>query len=354
MLLLFLASVSSCLAIDLENLYLSGDFRLRYRYSVIADQERHRNAVRLRINASLLLHNTVQFAFGLGSGQQSGRSAMQTFNDYFSSKPIWIDHAYINWTPIQSLSLYGGKMKNPLFSPSNYLWDSDLRFEGFAATYQLFTYPVDGYFTTGLFWVEEFSNQVDPLMFPFQAGGSVSFTPEIILEMAVTYYLFTNLDQIDVTEANYDSYSAGTNSRAGTQLTYDYDSLAVGSELFFGNVWGPYIPTVTLLGEFVYNFDPSTENLGYLAGVEFGHLDVFNFKEWRIMYGFFHLERDAWMDIFPSTTILNGLTNVGGHMIVADFGIAPQTWVQLHLDIATQLVGDDKQILFQADINFRF
>lgn len=352
--LLFFGAFSSSLAIDLENLYLSGDFRLRYRWSDIEDQSRHRAALRLRINASILLHNTVQFAFGLGSGQQSGRSAMQTFTDYFSSKPLWIDHAYITWTPVNNLSLYGGKMKNPLFNPADYLWDADLRLEGFAADFQLYTYPVDGFFVTGMFWIEEFSTKADPVMFPFQVGGSVSITPQIILEMAATYYLFTNLDQIDVTDPNYDDYSAGTNSRTGTQLTYDYDCLGVNGELFFSNVWGPFIPTASLIGEFVYNFDPSTENLGYLGGVKFGHLDVFNFKEWNATYGFFHLERDAWLDIFPSTTILDGATNVTGHLIVVNFGIAPQTWLRLHVDIAQELVGSNKQNLFQADVNFRF
>ena len=352
--LLFIGAFSSSFALDLANLYLSGDFRLRYRYSDIDEYSRHRGAFRLRINASMLLHNTVQFAFGLGSGQQSGRSTMQTFTDYFSSKPLWIDHAYITWTPVDKLSIYGGKMKNPLFNPAEYLWDTDLRLEGFALNAQLYTYPVDGFFVSGIFWVEEFSTEADPMMFPFQVGGSVSITPEIVLEMAATYYLFTNLDQIDVTDPDYDSYSAGTNSRTGTQLTYDYDCLEVNGELFFSNVWGPYIPTASLIGEFVYNFNPSTENLGYLGGVKFGHLDVFNFKEWNAMYGFFHLERDAWLDIFPSTTILEGATNVAGHVIVVNFGIAKQTWVRLHLDFAHELVGSNKQNLFQADVNFRF
>jgi hypothetical protein len=310
--------------------------------------------MRLRVNASLLLHDTVQFAFGLGTGQQDGRSSMQTFTDYFSSKPFWIDHAFITWTPLQSLSLYGGKMFNPLHSPSDYLWDADLRFEGFAATYQLFTYPVDAYFTSGVFWITEFSTKEDPMMFPLQVGSLFSFTPDIILETAITYYFFTNLDQIDVNEPGYDSYSAGTNSRSEARLTYDYDSLAVGSELFFASVWKPHVPTATLIGEFVYNFDPSTENLGYFAAVRFGHLDVFNFKEWRAMYGYFHLERDAWLDIFPSTTILAGSTNVRGHVFVLDFGIASQTWMRLHLDLAKQIAGSDTQKLFQADINFRF
>ena len=352
--LLFFCAAAVSFALDLNNLYLSGDFRLRYRYSNIYDQSRHLAAMRFRINASLLLHDTVQFAFGLGTGQQSGRSSMQTFTDYFSSKPLWIDHAYITWTPIQSLSVYGGKMKNPLFTPTEFLWDADLRLEGFAASYQLFTYPVDGFLTSGIFWIEEFSTKDDPLMFPFQIGGSYSITPGIILEMAATYYLFTNLDQIDVTDEDYTSNSAGTNSRTGTQLTYDYDSLAVNGELFFSNVWGPYIPTVMVMGEFVYNFDPSAENLGYLAGVQFGHLDVYNFGEWNASYGYFHLERDAWMDIFPSTIIMAGSTNVAGHVILINFGIASQTWIRLHLDFARELVGSDKQYLFQADINFRF
>jgi hypothetical protein len=352
--LFFFGVLSSSLAIDLSNLYLTGDFRLRYRWSDIDDNSRHRAAFRLRINSSLLLQDSIQLAFGLASGVQSGRSSMQNFEDYFSSKPFWIDHAYITWTPVSQLSLLGGKMKNPIYSPTSYLWDADLRPEGFALQAQLYTYPVDGFFVTGIFWVEEFSTEADPLLFPFQVGGAVSIKPTIILQMAATYYLFTNLEKIDVTDPNYASYSAGTNSRMGTQLTYDYDSVGVNGELFFSDVLGPYIPTVTLLGELIYNYHLSTENLGYLVGVKIGHLDVYNFKEWRLLYGYFHLERDSWLDIFPDTTIQSGGTNVAGHALMLDFGIAKQTWMRAHFDYANEIVGSSTQILVQADVNFRF
>jgi len=75
--LLFVGAVSSTYALDLNNLYLSGDFRLRYRYSDIYDQTRYIAARRFRINTSLLLHDTMNFVFGLGSGQQLGRYEQQ-------------------------------------------------------------------------------------------------------------------------------------------------------------------------------------------------------------------------------------------------------------------------------------
>ena len=68
--------------------------------------------------------------FGLASGGDDPRSTNQTFTDSFSHKGIRIDLAFAEYRPAPWLALIGGKFKNPLWIPSDWLWDSDIRPEG--------------------------------------------------------------------------------------------------------------------------------------------------------------------------------------------------------------------------------
>ena len=83
---------------------------------------------RLAVDANILENLTV--GFGLASGGDDPRSTNQTFTDSFSHKGIRIDLAFAEYRPAPWLALIGGKFKNPLWIPSDWLWDSDIRPEG--------------------------------------------------------------------------------------------------------------------------------------------------------------------------------------------------------------------------------
>jgi Putative porin len=113
---------------------LSGDLRLRYQYEEDEDEtettERHRGRFRYRLNIDANILENLKVGFGIASGGDDPRSTNQSFQDSFSHKGIRIDLAFAEYKPMPWFELIGGKMKNPLWTPSDLLWDSDIRPEG--------------------------------------------------------------------------------------------------------------------------------------------------------------------------------------------------------------------------------
>jgi hypothetical protein len=85
---------------------------------------------------------TAQIAPGLESGIQlaSGNdndpvSTTQLLGGGFDKKDIWLNKAYVSYTPTPWLNIVGGRFDNPFFS-SDLVFDPDLEFDGFAANFR--------------------------------------------------------------------------------------------------------------------------------------------------------------------------------------------------------------------------
>jgi hypothetical protein len=63
----------------------------------------------------------------------------------------------------------------------------------------------------------------------------------------------------------------------------------------------------------------------------------------------------AWMDVYPDSDRYSGLTNVKGHEVILDIGLAKN--VSLGLDYyRSEAIKGAKlpESVFQADVNFKF
>jgi hypothetical protein len=67
-----------------------------------------------------------------------------------------------------------------------------------------------------------------------------------------------------------------------------------------------------------------------------------------------YLARDSVLDIFPESTYFSGATNISGHSVTADIGVANRIWVRLQFAYVAQIVGDKSQLIGIADLNLRF
>ena len=118
--------------------------------------------------------------FGLASGGSDPRSTNQTFQDSFSSKGIQLDLAYAEYKPVKGVKLLGGKFKNPIWRPSDLLWDSDINPEGGAIQLDLKALSnLDVFLTTGVFVIDERRGGADPLLIPIQGGAKVKVTKQV-------------------------------------------------------------------------------------------------------------------------------------------------------------------------------
>ena len=332
----------------------SGDLRLRYQYEEEEEEteetERHRGRFRYRLNLDANILENLKVGFGIASGGDDPRSTNQSFEDSFSHKGIRIDLAFAEYKPMPWFELIGGKIKNPLWTPSDMLWDSDIRPEGGAIyLHSKFLPPrFELFLVSGVFVLDEISDGADPLLVPIQGGVTVALANHITLQFAATYYEF-----IDVQGTTLD-FSAGTNTLAGEVLAFDYNVVSVGAELGLTKIFGDIIPYIGLIGEYVHNFDPDDANEGFLAGIKFGHKRIRERGNWQVQYLYRRLERDAWLDTLPDADFLNGETNTKGHEVIVTYGVLKYVEVGIDYYHAEEISSSRKKDLFQFDVMFKF
>jgi hypothetical protein len=219
---------------------LSGDLRLRYQYEEETEEtDRHRGRFRYRLSIDANILKNLKVGFGIASGGDDPRSTNQSFQDTFSSKDIRIDLAFAEYRPTEWLDLMGGKFKNPLWTPSDLLWDSDIRPEG-GAIFLHYQLPprVELFLVSGVLVLDEIGDGADPLLVPMQGGMTVVLMKHISLQFAATYYEF-----IDVQGKTLD-FSAETNTLVGEVLAFDYNVVSLSAELGFTNIFGDIMPYI--------------------------------------------------------------------------------------------------------------
>jgi hypothetical protein len=337
-----------------QRFQFKGDLRLRYQYDNTTEQpERHRGRLRYRLGVTAHVTDQIKAVFGLASGGDDPRSTNQTFQDSFSSKGVRLDLAYAAYTPFKGVKLLGGKFNNPLWLPSDLLWDSDINPEGGALQIDVKAVPnLNIFLMTGVFVIDDNSQGADPLVIPIQGGLAYKFTEQVDIKLAVTYYNFTD---VQGTALKFPGRFAGVgNTLVDDVLRFDYDSISVGAELGFDKPLGEIIPYVGLIAEYVHNLDPDTDNNGYLGGVVIGYRKVSQGGQWQGRVQYRRLERDAWLDVFPDSDFLSGATNGKGVELIVNYGVFKNVTVGMDYYHSKQIDGDAGQDIFQFDVLLKF
>ena len=116
---------------------------LRYRHENVdpeeakTDQTRHR--IRARFGVAAKVNDTVTGNVGLTTtagglnlttNQTDPRSANQTLGNGFDRKSVGFDLLYVDWKPINGLSIQLGKMPQPWQNVPSYFFDNDINPEG--------------------------------------------------------------------------------------------------------------------------------------------------------------------------------------------------------------------------------
>jgi len=337
-----------------EKTKLKGDLRLRYqsgdRHTGGRKVDRNRFRYRLRLGLVSQVTDKVEVGFGLATGGDDPRSTNETMENGFDTPEIQLDYAYVSYKATPWLTLTGGKIKNPLWRPTDLLWDSDIRPEGAAIQFKQKMENIELFVNGGAFVLDEWkNNEHDPFMFVVQPGYKLNLGDSAYLKNALTYYEFTNLEEGVKSGDTIGSNRAGTNSS-----DVDFDIIAVSAELG-AKTSIDAIPFAALFGEYVNNTGTSDEDTGYLAGIKFGHKKVKKTKQWQVKVLYRELEQDAWFDGFPDSDSYGGDTGVEGYELVLKYGLTKN--ISLALDyysmekINGPSLGED---LLQVDLNFKF
>jgi len=145
-------------ALKIGPLRVSGDFRLRFdgifRSATdptdppVTHSQNARARYRLRINFDTDLYPTLSFHSQLATGPINNALTLdQDFSAVNARHPFFINEAWIDYHPIKAVQLQGGRVQEVFADNSRFLFDDDIRFNGFNEKYVLALKKNAGYFS---------------------------------------------------------------------------------------------------------------------------------------------------------------------------------------------------------------
>ena len=183
---------------------ISGDLRVRQEFK---DQEAvgkgvkdSRQRIRARIAIGAKINDEVDAGVRIVTGGGT-TSTNQSLGNFSSGKALYIDRAFIDWHPdfADGLNMIVGKFKQPWYSVSDIVWDTDVNPEGLALKYSRKLGSVkltgtmgyflfaDGITSTGN---DSFSDDLN--MYHAGLSGEMKFNKMIKASLGYNAYIFNN------------------------------------------------------------------------------------------------------------------------------------------------------------------
>jgi hypothetical protein len=294
-----------------------GDFRYRHEnrddQSNGADRKgRTRHRIRVRLNMAADINEEVDFYLRLATGQDN-TSGNETLADSFDSDDIYVDRAYVKYTPtwLDGLSVLGGKFGYPFYRPlkSELLWDDDLNPEGGALVYEKeIADNVDVWAGLGAFWLEVLDSNFNQSLWAAQLGGKYTLENDDYFKGAVSYFDYANLKDQALLDGGDVSGATGNTVNAAGQYAYEFNLFEAAGE-FGTKIAG--MP-VAAYGDFVKNIAQDVkEDKGWLIGLKVNKAKKPN--TWQVGYNYRQVERDAVVAEFTDSDFIGGGTAGRGH-----------------------------------------
>lgn len=187
-------------------------------------------SVRARLGVTAVISDQITAGLQLASGDTNGPvSTTNTLGGGFAKDNIWLNQAYLKYSPLPWLNVTAGRFDNPFFS-SDLVFSNDLEFDGIAANFRHLLPGNDGvtlFGTIGAFPIQyssdgflaqnaDSSGGTTKWMMGGQFGAEWKINDENKLKGALAYYDFMNLQgQLSAPCALYlGATSCGTDNQA--------------------------------------------------------------------------------------------------------------------------------------------
>ena len=375
-----------------------------------------RNLMRLRARLGLAAQVTDDLSVNLrlATGNTVNPvSTNQTLGNNFNRLTFQLERAYMTYKPVEGLSLYAGRMPS-IFRTSELVWDEDLNFDGFGATYQEKSGVVRPFVSVGAYSVQNTafdfpstrsvkSSSRDRWLFALQVGEDAKITDDVSLSAAAAYYHFTNMrgEPSSLCDAPTAEFACNTDDSRPAFMQYGNTLYALRNLQiqnaddpqfqYFGLASRFRIASVTsrldwtmpnamhLLFdlEYAYNFgydksevlrlgpvnnygqgDDSPYdggNKAWLTQLQIGHLDVAERGKWHLRGGYRRLESDALVDAYTDSDFHLGGTNAKGFFMAGAIGFTHNAWFSAQYFGATEVSGSPFAVdVLQFDVHARF
>jgi hypothetical protein len=326
-----------------------GDFRYRHELTDVGDADpRNMHRIRGRLGIQGVANPWLKVVFRISTGSANPTTLMQTLDGGFSDKPISLDLAYFDASPVgfSGVHLMGGKVPYPMVT-TPLVWDGDVTPEGLALKLSKTYGTVEPLLNAGFFWVEERASADDSYLIGGQAGAG--FKPS----KSVSIRVCGGISQYTETEGNapfYDTANSKGNSvdTAGNYM-YDYSEVEAYGEI--GTVVGP-LP-VKVFANYVTNTAADSLNGGLLVGASVGKAS--KPKSWQISYDYRRLERDGVIGAFTDSDPWVGGTDGENHKVQFVYQIAANTQAGVIYFAGTQGLENDPPSVtkLRVELNFK-
>lgn len=356
----------------IQNISMKGDLRLRYQMDWPG--ARNRSRLRLRTGFETRVVDGLKAGFGLATGAMKDtaattgagtnannhthsvssvdvgdtepRSTNYTFQNEFSKPTVMIDYAYLEYAPFGWMKVTGGKMKNPVWSPTDNLWDTDINPDGLTATFSYSITPaLNVSLTPSYFIIDEINSTTlnDADAYVAQPAVTWAVNDTIDLKAAVAYQSF-NVKGKAIT-------SAGNS----TTYTTDFVCLNPALQVNLKNLLFGY--SLSLFGDSVANSADgvTADKNGYSAGAQFGDAKVAAPGQWSAKYIQRNLEANAFPNRFPDSDAYGGATNTKGYEAIVEIGLtrsANLSFDYYSMDVINGV--SSPKSLMQVDVVYKF
>ena len=289
-----------------DRVALYGDLRLRYEDiheegNPDANRDRERSRARFGIKADV--HKNVKIIFGLATGGDNPVSRNVTGDGGFTSKEITLELFYVDWAATDSLNIYAGKMKTPLFRAGKValIWDSDLNLEGISAKYHAGMF----FGNVGRFSAEERSGQDDSVLYIGQLGLVAGLSERTKLTAGLGYFGYSNTIG---NQPFYNGAPKGNTVDANGNLVFEYENfeLFVQMDTAIGD-W-----PLQLYGHYTVNNEVDRQDTAYAFGAKIGSTKQKGNMQFTWTYQ--DVEADALIGTFNDSDFGGGGTDASGHI----------------------------------------
>ena len=393
----------------IDRIAFNGDIRLRYQNDSFADRnalpqtlnnsdrnygvvnstdDRNRLRARARLGADIAVNDWLKGGLRFVTGQLSSPVTPNQTEGLAQGKFIFgLDRLFLQASPYSWLNVAGGRFANPFFH-TDLIWDPDLSFDGFQATFTpKFNDSWSSFTTVGAFPIEEVQSSdtisaKSKWLYALQTGIQWRSQNRSLAKLGIAYYDFENVE--GVTSPNgttaFDATAPvfrqkGNNTFDVSRLNANKGLYGLASKFKLVNVTGQldlltYDPVhVSLIGDYVKNvgFDQAEilkrtgknnkdETDGYQLRLEVGHtsftgpswVDV-KPNDWSAMLGYKYIEADAVVDAFTDSNFSLGGSNAKGWILGANYAIDKNAWVSARY-LSTDAITNPGFQSFSVDV----
>jgi hypothetical protein len=256
-----------------------------------------------------------------------------------------VDYAFFDYAPMSWIKVDAGKMKNPIWQPTDLLWDTDINPDGLAV---------------GL------SKDVDPMVNVFFNGSWLVFNekngtynaPDAYLAQLGAVWKANDKISVKAAVASQNLNVGGKNTGYYGTPAFDYKGINPSVNVALNDILGPL--SLAVYGDTFTNSDskPTTDTNASCFGAMIGNCQsIAALGQWQLNVTQRTNQANAWLTNLGDSDCYGGVNNVTGTVYKLAFGLTRSAQLGINYFSFDKINGatpTTPKSLTQADVVYKF